>query len=162
YTEPNAPTTDLENSESVDVILGSSSDNQETTTVPYSRNLASSTEEIYDISAMTIGKTHRTFLSEDPVTSHPALTVSTTKYVVPERDHQSDDTTAGDFATGMLYLQISQGSFSLIEVEDIEPQLFGTLMGNVGGFWELLLLAWGLIFISTTQAQGGGREPTLE
>ncbi|CAM9780332.1 unnamed protein product, partial [Ectocarpus sp. 6 AP-2014] len=168
WTASEDPTAETEYSESVEVVLGGPDDNEEITTVPYSRNLESSTEEIYAISAMTIGKTHRTFLDKDPVTSYPALTVSTTTYVVPERSFESDDddgetddsSGSSDHAMGLLYLQISQGSYSLTEVEDIEPQLLGTFLGNVGGFWELLLLAWGLCFISTLQARGGA--PTMQ
>lgn len=35
----------------------------------------------------------------------------------------------------MLYLEISQGSYSLTEVIDIDPMELGTLFGNIGGFW---------------------------
>ena len=40
-----------------------------------------------------------------------------------------------DSAIGSLYLEITQGSFSNTEVEDIEPLEIGALFGNVGGFW---------------------------
>lgn len=40
-----------------------------------------------------------------------------------------------DSAIGTLFLEISQGSYSHTEVEDIEPLEIGALFGNVGGFW---------------------------
>eukprot|EP00903_Cladosiphon_okamuranus_P021600 g19862.t1 len=195
------PATELEYGSSVDIVLGGVDDHEETTVVPYSRNLASSSEEIYDITAMTIGKTERTFLDDDPVTSYPALTVSTTKYVVPERSSQSamwtgtnwtssaeaspaaggdpaaanltdddatDDATNdatddgdSDYAIAVLYLKISQGSYSLTEVDDIEPQILGTLLGSIGGFWELLLLGWAIFFVASRTEKGPGGEPMM-
>lgn len=38
-------------------------------------------------------------------------------------------------AVGSLFLEITQGSYSLTQVEDIEPLEIGALFGNVGGFW---------------------------
>eukprot|EP00752_Nemacystus_decipiens_P007643 g6832.t1 len=220
------PAAEAEYSASVDVILGGIDDHEETAVVPYSRNLGSSEEKIYDITAMTIGKTTRTFLDDDPVTSYPALTVSTTKYVVPERpdqsavwtgsdwtssgeisatspasdsyptaatddattdsdstaadddadDHYTDDAT-DDAATdddstgadddahvtyGILYLQIAQGSYSFTEVDDIEPEVVGTLLGSIGGFWELLLVAWAVCFVASRGERGAGGRPMMK
>lgn len=40
-----------------------------------------------------------------------------------------------DSAFGSLFLEITQGSYSHTQVEDIEPLEIGALFGNVGGFW---------------------------
>lgn len=40
-----------------------------------------------------------------------------------------------DSAVGSLFLEVTQGSYSYTQVEDIEPLEIGALFGNVGGFW---------------------------
>lgn len=36
---------------------------------------------------------------------------------------------------GSLHLSITQGSYSLTEVKDIDPLEIGSLLGSIGGFW---------------------------
>ena len=39
------------------------------------------------------------------------------------------------FAVGYLYLILTQGSFSVTEITDINPLDVGNFVGNIGGFW---------------------------
>eukprot|EP00904_Undaria_pinnatifida_P004014 jgi/Undpi1/13613/HiC_scaffold_9.g03267.m1 len=101
--------------------------------------------------AMTIGKTITTSISGDSVSTYPALTLSAVDY--DDRDtNDSFNASTNDneaYAFGFLYLTVTQGSHSLTELKDISPFDAATVIGNIGGFWELLLVAWGLCFISS-------------
>ena len=39
------------------------------------------------------------------------------------------------YAFGYLHITLTQGSYSLMELTDINPLDIGTLLGNIGGFW---------------------------
>ncbi|CAM9958392.1 unnamed protein product [Laminaria digitata] len=63
-----------------------------------------------------------------------------------------------EYATGTLNLVITQGAYSLTEIKDVNPLEIGKLLGSIGGFWELLVLLWGLCYIATNSYD----EPTLK
>lgn len=94
-------------------------------------------------------------LSDDPATDDAPGTAT---------DDATDDGASADtdFAYGMLYLTVAQGSYSLTEVDDIEPQVLGTLLGSIGGFWELLLLAWTVFFVTSRGERGEGGQPMMK
>jgi len=50
-------------------------------------------------------------------------------------DDAEDDGSVGDFAMGALWLNVFQGSYSLNNVDDVQPKVLGTLLGSIGGFW---------------------------
>lgn len=79
-------------------------------------------------------------------------------------DDATDDATAADtdYAYGLLYLKIAQGSYSLTEVDEIEPQVLGTLLGSIGGFWELLALVWTVFFVTSRAERGAGGRPLVK
>eukprot|EP00752_Nemacystus_decipiens_P003200 g2961.t1 len=172
-------TAETEYSAGVYVILddgsGGSLFEAESLLIPYSRNEIASDDRNYDVTAMTIGKTKRNYLSGTSITNYPVLTLATTKFVTtPDWDLFSASSASPDSsywytslsgwevtnssAVGTLFLEITQGSYSHTQVEDIEPLEIGALFGNVGGFWELLVLAWGVFFITRSR----DTEPTLK
>ncbi|CAN0229685.1 unnamed protein product [Ectocarpus sp. 12 AP-2014] len=46
-----------------------------------------------------------------------------------------------------LALQIQQETNSLQSITEIDPVDIATLLGNVGGFWDLLLILWPIFFV---------------
>ena len=48
----------------------------------YSRNEVASTDQNFELTALTIGKTSRKYLSGASITNYPVLTISTTRVVV--------------------------------------------------------------------------------
>eukprot|EP00904_Undaria_pinnatifida_P010737 jgi/Undpi1/6794/HiC_scaffold_21.g09270.m1 len=135
----------------------------EFTLIPYSRLIessdgSSSLESHYMVTTVTFGKTTRYPLSGDSTTSYPILTIATSDYVDYSRSDYSSDTDDGhndsyaqaddSYARGYLHLTLTQGTYSVTDIRDIDPDI-GNLLGNIGGFWELVLVAWGVCFIAT-------------
>eukprot|EP00752_Nemacystus_decipiens_P004875 g4437.t1 len=112
--------------------------------VPY-QIITSTTTETSD-SYLVIGKTEKRMLDGDVVTYFPALTLSQSKYVFGEQDGFIGDLGDGD-SFAQMYLSMHQGPFSLITITELDPRDVGALLGNVGGFWELLIVAWGVFFV---------------
>eukprot|EP00904_Undaria_pinnatifida_P004017 jgi/Undpi1/13616/HiC_scaffold_9.g03270.m1 len=97
----------------------------------------------------TIGKSIRNYIGGESNTSYPVLSILTYEHV--DQDPYVSTTSDNDsFAIGHLDLRLTQGGYSLTELTDIDPLDVGGLLGNIGGFWELLLVTWGLCFIAAT------------
>lgn len=63
---------------------------------------------------------------------HDDDSTSTTDY----SDDDSTSTTEVDTSIyGFLSVDLTQGSFSLTTVKDVNPLDIGTFFGNIGGFW---------------------------
>ncbi|CAM9884006.1 unnamed protein product [Scytosiphon promiscuus] len=126
--------------------------------VPYTRYLPDDAQLDYTVADLHIGMTTKKDLSGDVKTSYPALTVSTATYTTDNMIDADSVSSGFDVAIGVLNLIIRQGPFSRTNIEEIDPLDIGTFLGNIGGFWELLLVFWGLIFIATRES----REPKLK
>eukprot|EP00752_Nemacystus_decipiens_P003202 g2963.t1 len=159
-------TAEVEYRAGVNVIIGSG-EGQGSTMIPYSRNVFSSSDRNYEKTVLTIGKTSRKYLSGNLNLSYPVQTVSTTRFFTtkdfdlfsPDNSYASSLDLSENSAIATIFLEITQGSYSHTQVEDVEPLEIGTLFGNVGGFWELLVVAWGVFFITT---KANDTEPTLK
>eukprot|EP00904_Undaria_pinnatifida_P004018 jgi/Undpi1/13617/HiC_scaffold_9.g03271.m1 len=146
------PFNETDYNEVVGIFMGNES-TPEYVTVPYSRVVVSPDTDFdgqtYVETALTIGKNTRHLLSGESATSYPVLTISTGDYVEQiQMDLGSDTDDSGSYAIGYLHLMITQGAYSLTELTDVNPLDIGTFLGNIGGFWELLLVTWGLCFIA--------------
>ncbi|CAM9435020.1 unnamed protein product, partial [Laminaria digitata] len=86
-----------------------------------------------------------------PTTSYPILTYSLGDLFVrdPEALDPASDFDNSSYALGYLRLTITQGAYSWTELTDIDPFDPAALLGNIGGFWEILLVTWGLCFIAS-------------
>ncbi|CAM9883937.1 unnamed protein product [Scytosiphon promiscuus] len=126
--------------------------------VPYTRHLADDDQFELSVAELTIGMTTKKDLRGDVTTSYPPLILSSSTYTTANTLDQDAISNSVDLAIGSLYLQIRQGVFSRTEIEELDPLDVGTFLGNVGGFWELLIIFWGLIFIATRE----NREPELK
>ncbi|CAM9132934.1 unnamed protein product [Ectocarpus sp. 8 AP-2014] len=116
--------------------------------MPYDRYTTADTDILQETTAvdLTIGKTTKKMIDGSRTIAFPALTMTTSTAV-------SSSVISGSsydaFALGYLRLNVRQGPFSLTSVEEISPLDVGSFLGNVGGFWELLIILWGLLFFAT-------------
>ncbi|CAB1103830.1 unnamed protein product [Ectocarpus sp. CCAP 1310/34] len=117
--------------------------------VPYDRYTTADPIDELNTVDLTIGKTTKKMLDGSSTTVFPALTISTTTTVIQETSLPSS--TYAEYALGYLKLMVRQGPFSLTSVEEVSPLDVGSFFGNLGGFWELLLVLWGLLFFATRQ-----------
>ncbi|CAM9350825.1 unnamed protein product [Ectocarpus fasciculatus] len=125
--------------------------------VPYTRVETGVSETIYKHTELTIGKTTKKDLSGDVTTTFPALVLSSSDFFTENTlTTTSDD--GDDHVIGRLYLDMKQGSYSHTAIKEVDPLDIGTFLGNIGGFWELLLILWGLFFIATREE----REPKMK
>ena len=79
---------------------------------------------------------------EPPHTAHTTLNAvdsynkcSLPLYVTFQDSGFSSSPSYDSWSAGTLILDITQGSYSLTEIRDIDPLELGTIFGNVGGFW---------------------------
>ncbi|CAM9747341.1 unnamed protein product [Ectocarpus sp. 8 AP-2014] len=126
--------------------------------VPYSRIEPGVREVIYKHTQLTIGKTTKKKLNGDVTTTFPPLVLSSSDFTAEIDWTTSEDDSLQDAAYGRLYLDIKQGAFSRTAIAEVNPLDIGTFLGNIGGFWELLLILWGLFFIATREE----REPKMK
>ncbi|CAN0074240.1 unnamed protein product [Ectocarpus sp. 13 AM-2016] len=109
-----------------------------------------------------IGKTTKKSLNGDVATNYPPLLLSTFDFIATDTDFTSshyscytDDASvtsaAPDLAFGRLLLRIRQGPFSLTHIKELSPFDFGAFLGNMGGFWELLIVVWAILFITVDE-----------
>ncbi|CBJ31549.1 expressed unknown protein [Ectocarpus siliculosus] len=96
---------------------------------------------------MGIGLTKEDKLYEDDTASYKALEISSALY----KDKRTDNITGIASPYAWLSMEIAQSTDSLEEITEINPLEIAELFGNVGGFWDLLLLLWPIFFISASR-----------
>ncbi|CAN0541095.1 unnamed protein product, partial [Ectocarpus sp. 12 AP-2014] len=94
-----------------------------------------------------IGLTKEDKLYEDDTASYKALELSSATY----KDKRTDNITGITSPYAWLSMEIAQSTDSLEEITEINPLEIAELFGNVGGFWDLLLLLWPIFFISASR-----------
>ncbi|CAM9827146.1 unnamed protein product, partial [Hapterophycus canaliculatus] len=52
-----------------------------------------------------------------------------------------------------LSFEIAQSTNSLMEIRQIDPLEVAEMFGNVGGFWDLLLILWPIFFVTASRQQ---------
>eukprot|EP00752_Nemacystus_decipiens_P017457 g15651.t1 len=120
----------------------------EWTVCPYSERSSHIGKEGYPTvvyNVATIGKTTKENLDGDVTTTYPPLIMSSHVYTSENTLTEPD----GDYAYGQMNIHFSQGSFSRTRVKELNPIDLGDFFGNIGGFWELLIVLWGLFFIAS-------------
>ncbi|CAM9629863.1 unnamed protein product [Scytosiphon promiscuus] len=146
WTASTSPADDTSYREMIGIVLGDF-ETYVLTYVPYARTVFPRDEDIpEEMTIVTIQKTQRRYLSgdgNDTFTISTIATSSTAPYDITE-----DGISQEERAVGRLELIVEQAPYSLVEIWDDPPLSVGNLLGNIGGFWELLLVAWGVFFIS--------------
>lgn len=61
-----------------------------------------------------------------------------------------------------LSLELKQQSDSWEIITEINPFEFAEMFGNIGGFWDLLLILWPIFFVATTQQDPHLKSRTLK
>ncbi|CAM9243448.1 unnamed protein product [Scytosiphon promiscuus] len=146
WTASTTPSEDTSYSEMIGVVLGDF-DTYALTYVPYARTEFPTDDMPAERSIVTIQKTHRTHLfgeDKDTFTISTIATAATDPYNITVATIDQEE-----IIVGSLFLGVEQALYSLVEISDDKPLSVGSLLGNIGGFWELLLVAWGVFFIST-------------
>ncbi|CAM9655141.1 unnamed protein product, partial [Ectocarpus sp. 13 AM-2016] len=113
--------------------------------VPYSCMTSESSSHVFTY--MGIGLTKENKLYEDDTASYKALEISSATY----KDKRTDNITGITSPYAWLSMEIAQSTDSLEEITEINPLEIAELFGNVGGFWDLLLLLWPIFFISASR-----------
>ncbi|CAM9884073.1 unnamed protein product [Scytosiphon promiscuus] len=132
--------------------------------VPFTRYLASEDQFVFSYGELTIGKTTKRELNGDLTNRYPPLILSRSTFTManevnlPSTTSSTTSEANSEIAYGQLALALRQGSFSRTFIKEISPLDLGNFLGNIGGFWELLIVFWGLVFIAT----GEDREPKLK
>ncbi|CAB1108528.1 unnamed protein product [Ectocarpus sp. CCAP 1310/34] len=110
--------------------------------VPYSciTNVSSSHSFTY----VGIGVTIEERLGEEPVATNKALSVSTAT-------HRDKVNAAIDKPYAQLSLQFQQEPNSLEVITENDPFDLAEMFGNVGGFWDLLMLVWPIFFVAASR-----------
>ncbi|CAM9511484.1 unnamed protein product, partial [Ectocarpus fasciculatus] len=96
---------------------------------------------------MGIGLTKEDKLNEEDTASYKALETSSALY----KDKRTDNITGITSPYAWLSMEIAQSTDSLEEITEINPLEIAELFGNVGGFWDLLLMLWPIFFISASR-----------
>eukprot|EP00752_Nemacystus_decipiens_P010763 g9579.t1 len=141
---------EVEYFERIHIYLTDSEPTEETLSflpVPYSRVVPNDEATLpLTLADLTIGKTTKENLDGEVATTYPPLILSSTVFtanntLTPEPGY--------DYAIGQMNIYITQGYFSLTTVKELSPLDLGDFFGNIGGFWELLIVLWGLFFIAS-------------
>ncbi|CAN0053200.1 unnamed protein product, partial [Ascophyllum nodosum] len=79
--------------------------------------------------------------------SYNALALSTVEHKI-----KRDESITGIKAPyAYMKMQLQQESDSLVEITEIDPLDVAEILGQVGGFWDLILILWPLLFVAASE-----------
>eukprot|EP00903_Cladosiphon_okamuranus_P009900 g9402.t1 len=110
--------------------------------VPY--GCITSTSEGHPFTYVGIGVTKEDRLDDEMVVTNKALSITTATF----KDKPNPDI---DKPYAYLALQIQQEPNSYETIIEIDPLDVAELFGNVGGFWDLLMILWPIFFVAASQ-----------
>eukprot|EP00904_Undaria_pinnatifida_P000588 jgi/Undpi1/1052/HiC_scaffold_10.g04515.m1 len=113
--------------------------------VPYS--CATSASNSHSFAYMGIGLTKDNKLRSGNTASYKAVTMSSSL----EKDKRDASITGITSPYAWLSMEIAQEENSLEDITEIDPLQIAEIFGNVGGFWDLLLLLWPIFFVAATR-----------
>eukprot|EP00904_Undaria_pinnatifida_P008172 jgi/Undpi1/4485/HiC_scaffold_17.g07839.m1 len=94
-----------------------------------------------------IGLTKENKLKSDNTAVYKAVSTSSAIYKDKRDSHITE--IASPYA--WLSLEVAQVTDSLEEITEIDPLEIAEILGNIGGFWDLLLLLWPVFFVAATR-----------
>ncbi|CAN0385418.1 unnamed protein product, partial [Ascophyllum nodosum] len=94
-----------------------------------------------------IGVTKEHILGGSERASYNALALSTVEHKV----EKNGDITGIQAPYAYMKMQLQQESDSLILVMEIDPFDMAEILGQVGGFWDLILIFWPLLFVAASE-----------
>lgn len=94
-----------------------------------------------------IGLTKENHISRANTASYQAVATSSAIY----KDKKNSNTTSIVSPYAWLSLEVAQETNSHEEITEINPLEIAEMFGNVGGFWDLLLLLWPIFFVTAAR-----------
>lgn len=113
--------------------------------VPYTCMTNASSGHMYN--AVGIGVTEVTKLDGSVLTSYKALSKSSIMY----NDERTEKITGIQKPYAHLHFEIAQDPDSLEIITENDPLDIATILGNIGGFWDLLRIFWPIFFVVTSR-----------
>ncbi|CAM9559479.1 unnamed protein product, partial [Ectocarpus sp. 13 AM-2016] len=114
----------------------------------------SNTSDTHMFTDIALALTETTKLDGTTERSYRADTIYSYPYV-SDRVNESISSITRPYA--FIDLRIKQGPNSLEKITEDAPVSIGELLGDIGGFWDILLLLWPVFFVVVSQ-----EEPTLK
>ncbi|CBN78282.1 hypothetical protein Esi_0005_0160 [Ectocarpus siliculosus] len=111
---------------------------------PLSYSCITNTSNTHIFNTLGIGLTNQNKFMEDDISSYKALF---TNFGV----HKNTVNPNVTMPYAHLSLEMKQQADSWEIITESNPYEFAEMFGNIGGFWDLLLILWPLCFVATTQ-----------
>eukprot|EP00903_Cladosiphon_okamuranus_P013102 g12221.t1 len=124
--------------------------NQISTGVQLTYSCITNTSNTHIFNTIELGLTNQNKYAADDISSYKALF---TNFGV----HKNVVNTTIKMPYARLSLELKQQADSWEIITEANPFEFAEMFGNIGGFWDLLLILWPLCFVAATQ-----QEPTLK
>ncbi|CBN78263.1 hypothetical protein Esi_0005_0128 [Ectocarpus siliculosus] len=129
-------------------VYGFLSDPEDSTAIstgfPLSYSCITNTSNTHIFNTLGIGLTNQNKFMEDDISSYKALF---TNFGV----HKNTVNPNVTMPYAHLSLEMKQQADSWEIITESNPYEFAEMFGNIGGFWDLLLILWPLCFVTATQ-----------
>ncbi|CAN0175933.1 unnamed protein product, partial [Scytosiphon promiscuus] len=115
--------------------------------VAYSCMTSESSSHVFTFVGIGLTKEYK-ILGPDTA-SYTALTTSSAVY----KDERNANITGIVSPYAWVSMEIAQSTNSLREIKEIDPLEVAEMFGNVGGFWDLLLILWPIFFVTASRQE---------
>ncbi|CAM9660517.1 unnamed protein product, partial [Ascophyllum nodosum] len=113
--------------------------------IPYSCMTNESSGHYFTYVGIGVSKEHKLDGSERA--SYNALALGTVEYKV----ERNEDITGIQAPYAYMRMELQQESDSMVEITEVDPLDMAEILGQVGGFWDLLLIFWPICFVAASQ-----------
>ncbi|CAN0113795.1 unnamed protein product [Ascophyllum nodosum] len=136
-------------SESVFVFLRDADSGDLSAGIQMAYNCVNNASNSHVFNFVGIGLTKVNKLSGEQIATYSALATSSALY----KDKRDDKIKSTVNPYAYLAMEIAQQTDSLVTVTEINPFAVAEIFGQVGGFWDLLMIFWPLFFVSSYAAE---------
>ncbi|CAB1102054.1 unnamed protein product [Ectocarpus sp. CCAP 1310/34] len=126
------------------VFLNDPALGQVSTRVPVPYSCITNVSSSHSFTYVGIGLTTEIKLGQEPIVSNKALSVSTATV-----KHEVNPAIVKPYA--QLSLQVQQAPNSHECITEVDPLDLAEMFGNVGGFWDLLMIIWPIFFVAASR-----------
>ncbi|CAM9868828.1 unnamed protein product [Ectocarpus sp. 13 AM-2016] len=116
------------------------------TAVQLSYSCITSTSTSHVFNAVGIGLTNQIKYAGDSISSYKAVSINSGVY----KDQADADITK---PYARLSMELKQQFDSWEIITEADPFEFAEILGNIGGFWDLILILWPLFFVAASQPE---------
>eukprot|EP00904_Undaria_pinnatifida_P008142 jgi/Undpi1/4458/HiC_scaffold_17.g07812.m1 len=128
------------------IYLHDPTTNITSTGIQTSYSCITSASSSHTFTYLGIGLTEQRNLKKDDVASYNALSVTTSIFKDEVKANVTDP-----YAYLAIQLQQEPNSYEI--VTEIDPFDVAEMLGNIGGFWDLILILWPIFFVAATQQE---------